>query len=182
MLFARSAEECHLYMELHPCSCGEEAFDWSKHHAEQRNGHLVSVYEGTCGGCGTPRRFEFEVAATSPTPPAYGGEAPSRIVDPGEFLVASQRVAASVPALPAQVATEDLEDAYDAIGSAVAGIVEVLKFIPDGAEAVPPEAFTSDLGRRMYDTDPGRFGRGRLSLELAEHERTLSAYADALGD
>jgi hypothetical protein len=186
MLFARSPDECHLYMELHPCQCGEDAFDWSAHALEQRDGTLVpvyvSVYEGTCARCGTARRFEFRVTGDHPPPPAYGGDTPSSIVDPGEFLASSQRAAAAVPAHPARLGPDRLADAYDAIEVAVAGIVEVLKFVPDGADAVPETAFTSDVGRRMYVGDPARFRRDRLALELAELERIRSAYASALGD
>jgi hypothetical protein len=98
-------------------------------------------------------------------------------VDPGEFLAASHRAAAAVPLDPAQVAVEDLDDAYDAIELAVAGVVEVLKFVPKTADAVPEDAFTSDLGRQLYAADPGQFGRDRLELELADYERIRSAYA-----
>jgi hypothetical protein len=182
MLFARSPDECHLYMELHPCTCGEDEFSWSLHALEQRDGHLVSVYEGPCQRCGTARRFEFQVTGDHPPPPAYGGETPSSIVDPGEFLASSQRAAAVVPAHPAHLEVDRLADAYDAIEVAVAGVVEVLKFVPDGADAVPETAFTSAAGRRMYVGDPARFRRDRLALELAELERIRAAYAAALGE
>jgi hypothetical protein len=182
MLLARSPDECQLYMELRPCGCGEEEFAWSRHVLEQQDGRLVSVYEGSCGRCGTARQFEFEVTGDPPEPPAYGGDQPSRIVDPGEFLASSQRVAAGVPPHPDQVETDRLADAYDAIEQAAAGLVEVLKFVPGGADAVPEAAFTSDLGRRMYASDPARFRRGRLALELAELERIRVAYAAALAE
>jgi hypothetical protein len=198
MLFARSPDECHLYMELHPCTCGSDVFTWTRHSLEQRDAQLVSVYEGACGRCDTGRRFEFEVAGgvrepqgeasraglavDQPAPPAYGGAAPSLIIDPGEFLASSQQAAAEVPADPARVDADQLGEAYDAIDVAVAGIVEVLKFIPDGADAVPEAAFTSALGRRMYAGDPPRFRRARLALELAELERIRSAYASALDE
>lgn len=180
MLFARSPDECQLYMELHPCGCGEEEFAWSRHVLEEQNGRLVSGYEGTCGRCGTARQFEFEVAGEHAEPPAYGGDEPSRIVDPGEFLASGQRAAAGVPPHPDQVETDRLADAYDAIEQAAAGLVEVLKFVPVGGDAVPEAAFTSDLGRRTYASDPARFRRGRLVLELAELERIRAAYAAAL--
>jgi hypothetical protein len=182
VLFARSPDECQLYMELRPCSCGEDAFSWTRHSLEQHDGRLVSVYEGTCGRCDAARRFEFEVAGDYPEPPAYGGDAPSRVVDPGEFLVSSQRAVAEVPADPAQVDADQLVEAYDAVELAVAAIVEVLKFIPDGADAVPEAAFTSARGRQVYAGDPARFRRARLALELAELERIRTAYAGALDE
>jgi hypothetical protein len=169
-------------MELHPCSCGEEVFEWSRHRLEQRENRLVSVYEGTCGRCGTSRRFEFEVTDEVSPPPAYGGATPSKIIDPGEFLTVSQRAAADVPADPRTVDSDDLDDAYDGIEIAVAALDEVLKFVPPGAAAVPAEAFTSDLGRKMYASDPGQFDRDRLTVALAEYARIRSAYASAVGE
>ncbi|MFI5731868.1 hypothetical protein ACIA49_17220 [Kribbella sp. NPDC051587] len=46
---------------------------------------------------------------------------------------------------------------------ASAALDEVLKFIPDGADAVPREAFASELGRAVYDAGPDRFARAELA-------------------
>ncbi|MGI5212379.1 hypothetical protein [Plantactinospora sp. CA-290183] len=181
MLVARSSEECHLYMELHPCECGEEFFEWSRHHLEERPDHpRVSVYEGTCARCGRERRFEFEVPAVSPEPGRYGDDGPSRIIDPGEFLVSSRQFAGNVPPDPGDLAVSELGYAYNAIDLAVAGVEETLKFVPPGAEAVPPEAFTSELGRKTYDADPDAFTRDRLERTLAEYIAVRDPYAAVL--
>lgn len=181
MLVARSPEECHLYMELHPCVCGEAVFEWSQHRREQRGDRLVSVYEGVCSRCGRPRHFEFEVTGEIPPPPAYGGEAPSRIIDPSEFLAVGEDLAAAVPLDPATLDPADLDDAYEAIEMAVAAVDEVLKFMPAGAEGVPLDAFLTEPGRQAYARDPAQFGRERLLGMLAEYRKTLSAYGAATG-
>lgn len=180
MLFARSPEECHLYMEFHPCECGEAVFEWSRHRNEQRGDRMVSVYEGVCGRCGAPRHFEFEVTGEIPPPPAYGGDAPSRIIDPSEFLTVGDDLAAAVPPDPATLDPAALDDAYEAIEMAVAALDEVLKFVPAGANGVPPDAFLTDAGRAVYARDPGRFGREQLLGTLSEYRTIRSAYEAAV--
>jgi hypothetical protein len=180
MLFARSPEECHYYMELHPCECGEEAFDWSRHQLEQRSGRLVSVYLGGCGRCGVQRRFEFEVTGDLPPPPAFGRDEPSRIIDPGEFLSLGRRAVELVPDDPAELSEEDLDVAYGAVEMAVAAVAEVLKFVPAGADAVPGEAMVSPLGRALYARGPEEFDRVRLEATMDGYRRLQSRYAAAL--
>jgi len=163
-------------MELHPCACGEAVFEWSRHRREQRGDRLVSVYEGLCGQCDRPRHFEFEVTGEIPPPPAYGGEEPSRIIDPSEFLAVAEDLAAAVPADPATLDPATAGDALEAIEMAVAAVDEVLKFLPPGATGVPPDAFLTEAGRAAYTRDPGRFGRERLLATRSDYQRVQSGY------
>jgi hypothetical protein len=186
MLVSRSIEECHLYMELHPCECGAATEPWHQHSLSEHDGRFFSTYEGTCPACDRARRFEFEVPGPAGSGTGYGdpgSAAPSQIIDPGEFLASSQDFASGVPPRPEPSATEDeLIDCADAIEFAVEGVVEALKFVPSGAPAVPAEAFTSGLGADMYKRDPAQFGRDRLELELADYQRIRAAYAAVLGE
>src|SRR2546430_2506164 len=102
MLVARSAPECRLYLDLHPCSCGATAFP-VRHVLRPGEGDaLEAVYEGDCASCGLPRRFVFELdPATPPPPPAYGGPQPSRIICPGQFLPVAAPAAGSAVLDPA---------------------------------------------------------------------------------
>lgn len=177
MLVSRSTEESHLYMHLHPCECGEANFDWREHGLVQGESHLISVYSGECERCGRPREFEFAlVPEPSPPPPALGGNAPSQIIDPGEFLQTSQLFAATAPADPDDLDDDEFHGAYDSLAFALASVEEVLKFIPDGAEAVPPEAFRSDAGRAMYAQAPDRFTRSQLERIRDTYHRLLNGY------
>jgi hypothetical protein len=181
-LFARSPEECHLYMELHPCGCGEAAFGWSEHELGMReDDQMISVYSGGCGRCGQQRRFEFEVSGDLPPPPTFGRDEPSRIICPGEFLALSRRIAGVALADPGTLDEADLEDGYDAIELAVAALLEVLKFVPADTDAVPPDAVSSAAGRDLYDAEPAQFDRQRLSAELAAHQGLLAGYVAAGG-
>lgn len=181
MLVSRSTEESHLYMYLHPCVCGEDDFEWRDHEIVTGNGWLVSIYTGECGRCGEPRGFEFALAPEpSPPPPALGGSKPSSIIDPGEFLSTAQRLAAGVPPDPARVDDEEFHAVRDALAFAVASVEEVLKFVPDGADAVPEDAFHSELGRRLYRQSPEQFDRRRLAEILAGYRALLAAYDAAI--
>lgn len=152
MLTARSAEECHLYMELHPCDCGEPVFQWSRCRREQRDDRPFSVYEGHCGACGEARCFEFAVTDEPPPPPAYGGPEPSQIIGPDEFLAVAQALAAIVPADPQRLGSEEREQAMEVIELASAAIDEVLKFAPEPDGEALPARLRSELAqlRRGY--------------------------------
>jgi hypothetical protein len=173
VLVARSPSECQLYLELHPCSrCGEADFPWSRHEAGEQAGWLLSAYEGVCPSCGTPRRFEFRLPDDVVPPPAYGGPEPSQIIDPGEFFELGER-AAVYAVVPADAPPDRRAVAREAAVDAVAAVEEVLKFLPPGADAVPDEAFTSDVGRVVYAADPRRFGRERLESLLRTRRQAL---------
>lgn len=164
-------------MDLNPCRCGEIEFE-PKHWLEQSGDALVARYEGVCPGCGVQRSFEFALESElPPAPPAYGGDRPSQIIDPGQFLHVAQRLASAVPADPADLDDEeDPEDARDLLAMAVAALEEVLKFVPDGADRVPEEAFTAPEGWMIYHREPGRFRRERLESVLGAYRESLAAY------
>ncbi|MGH3716385.1 MAG: hypothetical protein ACRDT4_23430 [Micromonosporaceae bacterium] len=177
MLLARSAPECHLYMDLHPCRCGEADFS-PDHWLEQDGADLVARYQGSCRGCGTARDFSFVLdPELPPPPPAYGGGQPSQLIDPGQFLWVSEQFAQSVPADPAELSDpEQREESAEALETAIAALEEVLKFIPAGAEAVPEEAFTAPEGWMVYQQEPGRFRRDRLEAVLGAYRENLATY------
>jgi hypothetical protein len=178
MLVTRSSAESHLYMDLHPCACGETRFD-RRQALVDRDGALVSRYAGTCAGCGAERSFEFRLA-DGPEPfaedaVAYGGAEPSAILDPGQFLAVADRRASAVPA--SATSAEEQARGRDAMKVAIGALREVLKFIPEGADRVPADAFTSDQGRAVYRREPGRFDRARLEAVLAAYVESARAYA-----
>src|SRR2546421_8402360 len=133
MLVARSAPECRLYLDLHPCSCGATAFP-VRHVLRSGEGDaLEAVYEGDCASCGLPRRFVFELdSATPPAPPAYGGPQPSRIICPGQFLLVADRAAGSAVLDPARPDPTRPPAHPTPPTVAPPGIPEGLKFVPHG--------------------------------------------------
>lgn len=174
MLRSRSSDECHLYMDLNPCQCGEIDFE-PQHWVEQSGHQLVACFVGTCRGCGTARSFHFALEQEMPPPPpAFGGDSPSRIIDPGQFLWVAEELAAWASADPADRADESEDGVVEAITTAVAAVEEALKFIPAGADAVPEEAFNAPESWLRYQRDPSRFHRDRL-LDVLEEYRVAHA-------
>jgi hypothetical protein len=171
---ARTNAEAHLFMDLRPCACGERRF------ARQSavvtiDGDLASRYTGTCARCGAERRFEFRLPQEILQPPAsgvqFGGDEPSELLDPGEWLSVADDYARRVPA-GAKLDGDALRAARHDLATAVAALDEVRKFAPRGAMEVPPAAFTTPLGRAIWDKEPGRFRLVRLAA-------VRKAYADA---
>lgn len=168
VLAARSATEAQIYMDLHPCDeCGAARVRGGQDLREDGNGGLVSVYAGTCPGCGLQWSFAFAVPAAPPPAGRIGGSEPSAIIDPGEWVYLSD-LNASSPAGPAPSPGDRAR-----LSRAAAAAEEAAKFIPPGLDSVPAEAFTSSCGRAMFAAFPARF-RGS---DLRERARLYRAGA-----
>jgi hypothetical protein len=177
MLVARSAPECRLYISLHPCSCDETTLP-VRHTLRSAGDDLLAVYQGDCPRCGLPRQFTFVLdAAVPPPPPAFGGATPSRIICPGQFAIAADDAARATPLSAAGLTPTQREYGRDALAYALAAQAEVLKFVPDGQDAVPAAAFTSPEGQALYAAEPGRFRRSRLSAVADAYRDALAEYA-----
>jgi hypothetical protein len=163
---ARSSAEARLYVDLHPCACGEARFDPQVAVVVLADGDLATRYNGSCPGCGTAREFLIRLPA-EPAPAtrfSYGGPEPSQLIDPGQWLTVADRYADLVPATdPAALDPAQRRRATAALTRAIAALDEVLKFIPANANEVPADSFTSDTGRRLHRREPGRFRRDRLA-------------------
>jgi hypothetical protein len=80
MSIARSGPECRLFIELHPCTCGEHQLQ-PESRVESTSAGLLAVYEGECPRCGVPRRFEFLLDPEIPPGDKFGGTRPSTLID-----------------------------------------------------------------------------------------------------
>jgi hypothetical protein len=171
-LVARSSPECHLYIELHPCACGEHVLD-TRHRLVSLEDGLGAVYEGTCARCGTARRFEFVLDPEIPPGDKFGGVRPSLLIDAGQYLAVADDASKRVPANVSRLDEAQRRAARRWMSRAVNALEEVTKAIPAGADAVPASAMFSDLGKAMHAREPGRFRRPRL-------EAVLQVYRDIL--
>ena len=171
-MISRSSPECHLYIELHPCSCGERRLE-TKHKLVSREDGLVAAYEGTCPGCATLRTFDFVLDPEIPPGDKFGGSRPSQLIDAGQYLAVADDAARRVPGNAAKLDDAKRGEARWWMNRAVNALEEVLKFIPPDADAVPASALFTAPGKETYLAEPGRFRMSRL-------EAVLGAYRDAL--
>ena len=176
---ARTNAEAHLYMDLHPCTCGQIEFPRTSSVVTTPEGALASRYTGACPSDGADREFLFRLPGTFLSPGRdgdvrYGGPEHSELIDPGEWISVADAYARSVPADTASLAADGVVAARRTLRHAAAALDEVLKFIPADADRVPAEAFHTDRGRAAYTTEPGRFRRPRLEA-VRDTYRTIAA-------
>jgi hypothetical protein len=160
----RTSAEVHIYMDQRPCACGDIEFDRQSAVMTDR-GVLCSRYFGRCRTCGTMREFIFELPkAQRPigNQVEFGGSDPSRLLDAGEWMAISEYYAKLDPGT-----AEDLDIAR-------AALEEVIKFLANGADSVPGNAFWTERGRAVRDREPGRFRRDRLAAVLDVYRERLA--------
>lgn len=165
MLLARTPDEAHVYMDLHPCECGDVAFERRSSVAAEGD-DLVRVYRGQCERCGKAREFRFrlpEHPLASGGVLSFGDAQPSELLDPGEWMALADAHATRAPAT-----RRDVE-------MAVAAVEEILKFGSPSDEHIPEAAFTSERGRAVREAEPGRFRRARLEAVLATYRSIVAS-------
>lgn len=174
---ARSRDEAHLYLDLHPCEeCGSAETTWDSG-VVVVDGEPATRYSGTCEGCGTRREHVFGLPDREVMPagfPTFGGDEPSQLLDAGEWLWVADLTAGNVPA-------DDPGEARNALAIAAAAVGEVVKFVAPGENEVPDAAFWSARGRRMYEAEPARFMLDRLLVVRDSYREALGRYAGAEG-
>jgi hypothetical protein len=175
---ARSNEEAHLYMDLHPCSCGGR--DASRDSAVGLDGDTFVVrYTCVCGTCGRQRTYEFREPDV-PARPADGGWSagpqPSELLDAGEWLWVADRFGRA-PAEPDGLTPAEVGQARSDLAAAAAAVDETLKFLPPGAAAVPDGAFWSERGRQVRVGAPERFARASLEATRDSYRAVREALA-----
>jgi hypothetical protein len=107
---------------------------------------------------------------------AFGsGDGPSRLVDAGQWLLASRELAEDARVL---MGSDDPSAAYDRLRAAAAAVDEILKFVPPGADAVPDEAFWTDDGMTVRAGLPDWFERDRLVVLRLLRWRAVTDFED----
>lgn len=173
---ARTRDEAHLYMDLHPCeSCGSVDVAWDSA-LTAGEGAPARRYFGRCEGCGAEREFLFALPERPEVPGPHDvvffGTDRSQLLDAGEWLLVSDLCAqaGSAPSGTGDGTTgggnseRERAEARESMAIAAAAVAEVLKFVPPGADEVPDSAFWSERGRTVREREPGRFRRRRLHI------------------
>ncbi|GAA3230197.1 hypothetical protein [Nonomuraea helvata] len=169
---ARTRDEAHLYLDLHPCACGSVETTWQSGLISVEEG-LVSRYSGSCEECGTRREYLFGLPERPVAPtgyPTFGGAEPSELLDAGEWLWVADLTAGNVP-------VDDQAEARRTLRIATAAVEEVVKFVPPGADAVPDDGFWSERGQQMRAAEPGRFQLDRLLVVRDTYQELAAQHA-----
>lgn len=163
-LIARFDLESFAYMTFHPCACGDESICDVK--IDIRGPYAFAVYDAPCPSCDQRRFFEFRLDSNF--------DAPSAIVDAGQWLLTAERYASVVPADLESLHGERREAAASYLARAVTALEEALKFVDTNDGRVPATALFSAVGRALYADEPGRFRRARIEAILDTYRASLA--------
>ena len=183
LLLARTSAEAHLYLDLHPCECGDTSSP-QESAVIAAGDDLASRYSGNCSSCGTYREFVFrlpeDIIMPRPGVVVFGDGTPSELLDPGEWLWVADRYASASPWDASQLDHNNMRQVRRQVAAAEAAMNEVLAFIPADGDVVPPEALRTEQGREVYDREPGRFRRERLEVVRNTYREILGEIDAAL--
>jgi hypothetical protein len=163
---ARTRDEAHLYMDLHPCPrCGGVNVTWESALTSDE-GRPARRYHGVCEGCQTLREFVFRLPERPALPGPgdlvfFGGPEPSELFDAGEWRLLAE-VGIREGSAPRSSDPTVNAERRQSFALAVAAFSEMLKFIPEGADEVPESSFWTPHGRAAYDNNPAHFSRNYL--------------------
>jgi len=169
-MIARTVAEAHLFMDIAGAAPGKRG-----HQLKAAGDTLVSVYH--CETDRGVRAFEFVVEATEIDGGAFGGEAPSRLLGPAQFLLESDRLTREVPGSPDGLDSTQRAAAQRRLNRAALCLDEVLKFFTDGKGRLSLGDMRTVTGGHLYRREPGRFDRARVEV-VAQTYRKLAAAMD----
>ncbi|GAB2925998.1 hypothetical protein ACFMQL_32285 [Nonomuraea fastidiosa] len=171
---ARSLVEAHIYLDLTVSGGSAEASV-----IEVPDGWLVRA-----GGVEVPVSYEGEHAARRSG--ATFGTGASELLDAGQWVLIGATYASR--ALEGQldyVAGAPDAERFRAVETdwiyAADAVAEALKFLPEGAAELPPEAFWTEMGRSAREADPGRFTRAKLESDHAFFRQSLGDFRRIAG-
>lgn len=174
----RSIIELRFAAGLYPCpGCGgREVGEMKTYLSGGRYFAIVS-----CPDCRSSRKLSFRMRSYPPSPSLerheLGGSEQSSVIRPVQFVEELDRVSAGVVWEPESLAPAEWRANRGALNRAATCIVELLKFIPVGADSVPDSAL-DEAGRADALARPEKYQRARLASELdryrdlfARHEK-----------
>lgn len=192
--FARSHLEVHYWLELHRCpACGERSVGETSANGYQTNGRFAGSYDITCPACAHSRSIEFYKLPDFAKAYGHGhlgGDEPSQIISPHLFAQELERCVAEFGERPvADVALLMKIRAYSfewgPLRNGWKCSVELLKFVPEGADEVPAQFFVDEAASSYRAAHPEQFTRQhilqrkRFFGELGEGIRAVVRRLDA---
>jgi len=192
--FARSSLEVSYWLRLHGCpQCNERDIgtprtNW---YQDADTGHFAGLYHVTCPRCGYQRSIEFYEAEKFEVPREMiafghlGGTESSQIISPHLFAKELERCMVELGSdVRADAALLKKLRAYpyewDPLNNGETCSVELLKFLPEGAEAVPDRYFIDDEARAYRAAHPEHFTRAHIEARKRFFQELGSAISDVV--
>lgn len=184
----RSSRELHLYASRHPCSCGESDVRNFKYVTGWlADGRDLTALDGECPGCGRRRFIQSWQEVDEPLGTLSRQDVgdpsdfflanvpvPSQVIGPHEFLEIVHAYDASLdPDVLAPAAFRDsLRRQYEALKA----LTELLKFIPDGADEVPDDAYPHGGWPEARAAHPACYTRAWIEARRTEYYAQRQRY------
>lgn len=163
VVLVRFSYECVVYLMFHPCSCGDLTIQNVR--ISSRGEHELALYEGPCSRCGRRRHVEFVIGIDY--------NAPSTVVDAGQWLLAAEQMARQVPGDLSTLNSEERRAGAADLTHAVVALEEALKFVVADTDQVPESALFSPESRALRASEPGRLRGTRIAAVLATYREAL---------
>ncbi|MEV0146452.1 MULTISPECIES: hypothetical protein [unclassified Nonomuraea] len=170
---ARSLVEAYVYLDL-VAHDGEAGASRRSSLAHEDDGLVVSL-----GGLEILVPYEAESAARELE--LIFGTGLSELIDPGQWvLIATTYANRALEGALLHAADPSDDRRYDGVVAdwtfAADAVAEALKFFPPGAAELPPDAFWTELGRSVRESQPERVTRHKLESDLALYRRSLDDF------
>ncbi|NUW32344.1 hypothetical protein HTZ77_13010 [Nonomuraea sp. SMC257] len=169
----RSLVEAYLYLDL-------VAYDGEP--GASRQATVTREQDGVVVGLGTTEILvPYEAEAGAREEGALFGSGLSELIDPGQWvLIATTYASRALEGALFHAADPSGEHRYEDVAAdwrfAAESIAEALKFFPPDEDELPPDAFWTELGRSLRESEPDRLTRQKLESDLALYHQSLDDF------
>ncbi|GAA2299963.1 hypothetical protein GCM10010149_56180 [Nonomuraea roseoviolacea subsp. roseoviolacea] len=123
----------------------------------------------------------YEAEAGAREEGALFGSGLSELIDPGQWaLVATTYASRALEGALFAAADPSDDDLYESVATdwrfAADAVAEALKFFPPDEDELPPDAFWTELGRSVRESEPERLTRQKLESDLALYRKSLDDF------
>ncbi|MGP3911079.1 hypothetical protein [Nonomuraea sp. 10N515B] len=169
---ARSLVEAYVYFDL--AHAGEPGASRRAEVAQDEDGWVLRL-----GGAEVLVPQEAEAAARQLE--LTFGSGLSELIDPGQWvLIAATYASRALEGALFYAADPSDPAGFDKVAAdwrfAADAVAEALKFFPDGATELAPDAFWTEMGRSLRDSEPDRVTRTKLESDLSFYRQSLDDF------
>lgn len=108
------------------------------------------------------------------------GSGLSELIDPGQWVLVAATYASRALEADLLAAAAPEESALEEVAAewrfAADAVAEALKFFPPGMDELPPDAFWTEMGRSLRESQPERVTREKLERDLALYRQSLDDF------